>query len=335
VTALAPHTWHAEQWNLLVDANSRDRLPHALLLAGPDGVGKRRFARALVSYLLCSEAVSMTAACGQCRSCKLIAAQTHPDIVWIAPEENSRAIKVDQIRALTDFVGKTSQLGGKKIAVIEPAEAMNINAANALLKNLEEPAGDTHLLLVSDAPGRLLPTIRSRCLQSLFGVPSSGSCLPWLATITGSNASAERLLRLASGRPLAALAMHEGDALTLRDGLRDIWLQLWQQRDCFATASKWMDSEPADVLHWASVWLQDAIRSKSGADESAIGDFESAQYFAKAGHWADQNDVAGLLSKLDHINEIRRQLAAGANPNKQLLLESLAATLVSKHRLQI
>jgi len=321
---------------LLVEANSRVRLTHALLLAGPDGVGKRRFARALANYLLCLDPVAAMGACGQCRSCKLIAAQTHPDMVWIAPEEKSRAIKVDQIRALADFVAKTSHLCGKKIAVIEPAEAMNINAANALLKNLEEPSANTHLLLVSDAPGRLLATVRSRCLQSMFGVPASANCLPWLASITGSNAAAERLLRLAGGRPLTALAMHEGDALTVRDALRDIWLHLWQQRDCFAVASKWMDFESSDVLNWAAIWLQDAIRSQAGADELGIGDVESAQLFAKTGsNWVDQNNAAGLLAKLDYVNEVRRQLAAGANPNKQLLLESLAATLVSKHRLQI
>jgi len=213
---------------------------------------------------------------------------------------------------------------------------MNINAANALLKNLEEPSADTHLLLVSDAPGRLLATVRSRCLQSMFGVPPASACLPWLANITGSNASAERLLRLAGGRPLAALAMHEGDALTVRDALRDIWLQLWSQRDCFAVAAKWMDFESSDVLNWTAIWLQDAIRSHAGADEFGIGDIESAQLFAKAEpNWTDQNNAAGLLTKLDFVNDTRRQLAAGANPNKQLLLESLAATLVSKHRLQI
>jgi DNA polymerase-3 subunit delta' len=335
VTALAPHTWHAGQWTLLSDAHSQGRLPHALLLAGPEGVGKRRFAQALTNYLLCLQPTA-AGACGECRSCRLVAAQTHPDRVWIAPEENSRAVKIDQIRALTDFVAKTSQMGGKKIAVIEPAESMNTNAANALLKNLEEPAGDTHLVLVSDAPGRLLPTIRSRCLQTVFGVPAASDSLSWLVSITGSNVSAERLLRLAGGRPIAALAMHEGDTLTLRDGLREIWLALWQQRDCFSAATRWMEYEHVDVLYWAAVWLQDAIRSKAGADADSISDVESAQHFAKAAqNWVSWNDAAGLLAKLDQVNEIRRQLATGANPNKQLLLENLAANLVSKHRLQI
>lgn len=335
MTALAPHTWHAAQWNLLADANTQGRLPHALLLAGPAGVGKRRFAKALATYLLCLEPTT-AGACRVCRACKLGAADTHPDMAWIAPEETSRAVKIDQIRALADFVGKTAQMGGKKIAVIEPAEAMNINAANALLKSLEEPAGDTHLILISDAPGRLLPTIRSRCLQNAFGVPSTGESLSWLASITGSNASAERLLRLAGGRPLAALAMHEGDALTLRDGLRDIWLVLWQQRDCFSVAVRWMEFEPEDVLYWTAIWLQDAIRNKTGADDGSICDLESAQHFAKTvPNWLGHDDAASLLTKLDHVNEIRRQLASGANPNKQLLLEALASTLVSKHRLQI
>lgn len=342
MTTLMPHTWHSSAWDRLVEARTQHRLPHALLLAGPEGVGKRRFARALANYLLCQQPSAAATgeqwgACGQCRACILFTANSHPDLVWITPEENSKTVKVDQIRALTDFVVKTSQLGGMKIAVIEPAESMNINAANALLKNLEEPGTDMHLVLISDAPGRLLPTIRSRCLQTAFAVPPTEQCLPWLAAATGSNESATRLLSLAGGRPLAALAMHEGDALSVRDGLRDIWFALWQrQRDCFAVAAQWMEFEPADVLAWAALWLQDAIRSAAGGVAESLGDAEVAQRFVpllEAHH--HQGTAVSLLLKLDQVNEIRRQLAMGANPNKQLLLEHLAACLVSKHRRQI
>jgi DNA polymerase-3 subunit delta' len=335
MTLPSAYGWHVGQWHLLVDANQQARLPHALLFAGPAGVGKRRFAHALASYLLCSAPTAEAQACGRCRSCQLIAAQTHPDLLWLAPEDNSRAIKIDQIRGVADFVGKTSQMGGRKIAIIEPAEAMNANAANALLKNLEEPAGDTHLLLVSDAPGRLLPTIRSRCLQTIFGIPPREPSLEWLTPVVGSATVAARLLQLAGGRPLAALAMHEGDALTVRGRLRDIWQALWRD-DCFSIAAKWMEFELTDILDWAAIWLQDAVRHKSGADESAIADSESLQLFMRdESGWLQAGDGASLLARLDHVNEIRRQLASGANPNKQLLLESLAAELASKRRHRI
>src|SRR5690606_26968585 len=149
-------------WQQICAQQAANKLPHALMLAGPKGIGKRHLAEALAHLLLCLAPVEGTP-CGKCRSCQLNHAQPHPDFLMLAPEEGSKAIKVDQVRGLIESLGKTAQQGGYKVLVLEPAEAMNINSANALLKSLEEPANNTLLILVSHTPSAVLPTIRSRC----------------------------------------------------------------------------------------------------------------------------------------------------------------------------
>jgi DNA polymerase-3 subunit delta' len=111
----------------------------------------------------------------------LLKAGSHPDNFVLEPEEADKPIKVDQVRELVAFVVQTAQLGGRKVVLIEPVEAMNVNASNALLKSLEEPSGDTVLLLVSHQPSRLLPTIKSRCQQVACPQPSLAQSQAWLA----------------------------------------------------------------------------------------------------------------------------------------------------------
>jgi len=336
VTTLHPYTWQNRHWSQLLEVVNDDRLPHAMLFSGPEGIGKRRFVSAFAALNLCKGVTREVGhACGECRACIFLSANSHPDLLWIAPEDNSRAIKVDQIRALTDFVYKTSQLGGNKVAVIEPAESMNLNAANALLKVLEEPSRDTFLLLVSDAPARLLATIRSRCLQIGFPVPDESFSLDWLGGITGSKEVANDLLRLSSGRPLAALALHEGNALAMRVALADSWLDLWtRKRTAMSIAASLGEFEIEEVLAWVNLWLQDIVRWQSGAREQVLADSATCLRLVQSGNDTSVPIITDVIAMLDLIADFRRQLARGANPNKQLLLERLATSFVSKHRHQ-
>ena len=148
---LLAYSWQMSQWQDLQRLIVSGRLPHALLLAGPDSIGKLRFARSLAGFLLC-ESPSQLAACGQCRSCHFQIDASNPDYREICPEEGKRQIGIDQVRSLQSFSAQHAHRNdGKKVVVIHPAEAMNVFTANALLKTLEEPSAGTILILLTIA----------------------------------------------------------------------------------------------------------------------------------------------------------------------------------------
>ncbi|MDX1655478.1 MAG: DNA polymerase III subunit delta', partial [Candidatus Competibacteraceae bacterium] len=194
--------WHQPHWQRLAAGVEAGRLPHALLLSGPSGLGKMLFARQLTQSLLCRQPGENLTFCGKCRGCRLLAAGSHPDITRVEPEEPGKPIKVDRVRQLCAFLGQTAR--GYKVALLSPAEAMNPSAANALLKTLEEPPPGSLLLLVTAFPARLPATIRSRCQILAFTPPLRTQALEWLSPrVAGFQAGL--LLDLTGNAPLAAL----------------------------------------------------------------------------------------------------------------------------------
>lgn len=197
--ALLP--WHDTINQQIMASYDSGKLPHALNLVGPEFIGKRHYAQQLARALLCTSP-QQGLACGKCKSCLLCEAGTHPDLMHIAPEATGKALKVDTIRYLQYKFQQTAQQGDKKIAVIGPAEAMNENAANALLKLLEEPPQDTYFILLTHHASKLLPTITSRCQRVSFAVPAESIVLAWL----GEQYAADDV----------AAAMRDGRGLPLR-----------------------------------------------------------------------------------------------------------------------
>ena len=189
---------------------ARDRWPHALLIAGPEGTGKRTLAAHLARALLCESPRGNGAACGECDGCRYVAAGQHPDLLRIEPvdidEEGNQTpadvIRIDAIRRLIDWAQVTSHRRRAKVALIAPAEAMHYAAANALLKTLEEPPPGTMLMLVSHRPGRLPPTIVSRCRKLSATMPAREAALAWLQS--EGVAHSEALLAQAGGAPYRA-----------------------------------------------------------------------------------------------------------------------------------
>ena len=155
--------WMTEEYEQLKSLHANNKLAHAYLFGGQQGLGKQFLASHFARNLLCSD-VSDKQPCGQCRDCELIEAGTHPDLKLIQPE-NSNEIKIDQIRQVIEFVQQTSQRGGYQIVIIRPAEAMNINSANALLKIIEEPNDNTFFILIHNSNENILSTLKSRCLN--------------------------------------------------------------------------------------------------------------------------------------------------------------------------
>lgn len=218
----APYPWQAKPWANLSQAASTGRLPHALLLSGRAGLGKSQFALEFVRFLLCEAKLDATP-CGRCRGCILYVAKNHPDYLHIAPEEEGKAIVIDQIRGLNEFFTLKSHYQGAKVAVIDPAEAMNRAGANALLKILEEPPAGGCVILVANRFEALLPTIRSRCQRIMMDKFDSAIAQDWLRQQAPAEAAEQlnTMLTRGSRAPLSALRdlaskLHETEQLVIR-----------------------------------------------------------------------------------------------------------------------
>ncbi|MGD8274534.1 MAG: DNA polymerase III subunit delta' [Thiohalocapsa sp.] len=322
---LSPLPWQQAQWKAVQSALGADRLGHALLLHGPVGIGKRRFADLIGAALLCAEPKADGLPCGHCDECHLLAAGSHPDLTRLAPDADTKTgeIKVDQVRALCGSQTMTSSRGRRSVYRIAPADAMNNVAANSLLKTLEEPASATLWLLVAETPGNLPATVRSRCQHLAQSVPPAASALAWLQGKLGESgadgADAERLLTLAHGAPLRALALASEADLGGRDRCLDAFLQLSQGRvDPLAVAKAWQSLEPGLVLGWLTGWVSDQLRLQVDPDAAHLSNPDRRGQLAAI---APGISPAAAHRFLQQLYAARAE--AKSTVNKQLLFESL------------
>ena len=301
-----PMPWQQELWRQLQQQFEAGQLPHALLLSGPPDTGKRRLALALARKLLCREPVDGMN-CGQCHACHLSAGGTHGDLCWLEPGEKSRVIKIDQVRTVVEFANKTASFGRRKVIVLAPADSMNSNAANALLKSLEEPAAETYLFLVCHRLQGVPATIRSRCQIRKLATPAREEALDWLDLTTGERAISEQLLTLADGRPMLAESLHLGGGaeqlLALRQGLQGL---MSGQGGVSAVGPLLADLDIEDLLARVGDELRRLLRDSP--PECLSGPRGRAAF-----------------RLLDEVLAIQRAVAGGANPNRQLLVEALLA----------
>ncbi len=315
----APLPWQAAQWRSTWSQQVDRRLPHALLLCGPSGLGKQHFARALVARLLCRQPVADSEipwACGQCRDCRQLFAGTHADWLQIQPETTGGPIKIDQIRELSEFLQRTSQRQGFKLVSLSPADQLNPHAANALLKTLEEPTPGSLLLLISTSPGRLPATVISRCQRLVFGRPETALAENWLRQMVPDIRNPELLLHLAEGAPLLAKTLGEGDRMRRRMDLFKAWQDFLADRQSpEALAEQCLAEDSARNLGWLSSWLRDMIRLKtSGADCPLVND----DLRSPLNSLATPVPPDLLFRRMDRLNELLRLLPTPVN--QQLLL---------------
>ena len=282
MTRSAPiYPWQEQAWAQL--QQMRARLPHAILFYGPAGIGKADFIEAFAQSLLCENVRPDGHACGACASCGWFAQHNHPDYRRVRPEAledepaadgedggetdkkgkssktPSKEIKIEQIRALADFMNISTHRQGLRVVVLYPAEALNMPASNALLKTLEEPPPGTVFLLASNSLDRLLPTILSRCRKFALPMPEHAQALAWLQA-QGVN-DADGWLREQGGAPLAALAQAEGGSREELDALLHVLAQ--PSVDAALRAADKLSKAPlGSLVAWQQRWLYDVFSYK-------------------------------------------------------------------------
>ncbi len=304
---LAPLPWQADHWSRLAELLDADRLPHALMLNGEAGCGKRWLLDAFTARLLCAAPVSGTA-CGECKSCRLLQAGSHSDLMILEPEEGGRLIKIEQVRKLITFASKTPGLGMRKVILIAPAEAMNINAANALLKCLEEPSVSTTMLLLTHNVSALPATIRSRCQLINIASPKPVDSIAWLSSIVGDAKQAQHALTVAGGRPLLAASLFLENTLEDVERARKSVQALFSGSLSPLEMPALVQSLPLEeVLAFMQEGLEVVLKDRSGP--------------------AAGRKVALLFELRDDLARKRRAILAGANPNRQLIIEDYSARM--------
>ncbi len=325
-TPLIPYPWQQPYWQDFLLQYERERLPHALLLSGQQGIGKWHFALTMADYLLCL-APRSGLACGQCRACQLNHGHNHPDKYVLAPEESGKLIKVDQVRQLSTKLAGTAQQGGRKVIVLGPVEQLNTNAANALLKNLEEPTADTFFILISHSASAVMATIRSRCQIRQLTAPEAPVALQWLQEL-GLGGDYTTVLSMAAGAPLTAKDLLENQTI---DQLGSFFggLRRAQQQPSsldIGIVKDWLDIDLTTLLSWWQQLLHRIVTYKFIMPPVSISVGEAHNFthaLAAVLSGAVAANPQWLFRFMDKLQNIKKQSQQGANPNKQLVLEEL------------
>lgn len=322
----APLPWQIASWRRLLEQQRTRKMAHAYLICGEQGIGKFQMIFAFANFLLCLNPGDLKA-CGNCVNCNLGASGNHPDVLVVQPEAGSRDIKIDQIRALAEFVSKTSHSGLMKLIVINRAHHLNSSAANSLLKTLEEPSGNTHIFLVTERADNLPATLRSRCQRLLMQTPSLKEAAQWLEMQGIESSLANRLAIAAGMRPLHALEIAEADDLMGAEDFLECLTAVRQRRTTLQSAVniavKMGDASAVEyLLRTSSIVIRSLLTNAADNDkdkDKLIIDLVKTF----VGKNSTGTTVKHLLLFNLETEKALRQLRSGTNPNAQLLLESL------------
>ncbi len=302
-----------------------ERLPHAILIQSAEGSGELEFAQTAAQSLLCERPRADRRACGECQACAWFSLGNHPDFRLIVPEslgpepaeegaepgkKRSDQIRIEQIREIADFLAVGTHRAGLRVLLVYPAEAMNANTQNALLKSLEEPPPATVFLLVTTQPDRLLPTVRSRCLRFTLPPPEPEGALRWLKE--QGVGQPEEALAAVGGAPLAALksAETEGDRLAFIEGMARTRFDPIALAETVQRVPLW------DLVGWLQRWSFDLLLARAtGRVRYHVGREKSIAEIA------ERCDAAGIASYLRRLAQAK---ALARHPlNAKLFVEDL------------
>jgi DNA polymerase III subunit delta' len=316
--------WLAAELASLTRAYRAQRLPHALLIHEAPGAGGEWLATWLAQLVLCEH--PERAPCFACTGCRRAGLLQHPDLLWLRPLEDSRQLRIEQVRELTAELSLTSHAGGYKVGVLTPADALNHFAANALLKTLEEPPPRTLLVLVATQPSRLPPTVLSRCQRLKLPPPTRAQALEWLGAARGPGNWPGALDTLGDA-PMLAL---EGDADTIAEigaeTHRTLEALAEGRTDPVAAAERWARSELALRLRCFENWLTDRIRRAERAG-AFLAEMRAERYLSGERPFLN---IRGLFGLIDAVRDLRATLDVPLN--RGLALEALFRRLVPAER---
>ena len=309
--------WLAGPIERLRDAGAADRLPHSLLILAAPGLGAAELAAWAGGYVLCEAADRAARPCGACAACALLGADSHPDWHAVRVEPEAQQIKVDQVRDLIERLVQKSYRGGYKVGLIEGAEALNVNGANAFLKTLEEPTARTLLMLTAARSHRLPATVASRCLKLALRAPERESALAWLRASSGEPDGWEVPLALAGGAPLRAVELRRTGVGELDAEMRRALADLAAGTlDLTLLAERWVRSDPAPRVAWLENWVTTRIFAGIGGD----GESQTAEP-VRLPAGARGPKITSMYALLDAVRDCRRLATTGVSP--QLALEAL------------
>ena len=306
--ASAPYPWQELQWQAFNQQMEQQKIPHAFLLIGVEGLGQIALAKQMVAALLCTEQ-HFNQACGHCHSCHIFSAGNHPDHTFIEPEESGKQIKIEQIRRLKDKQELTPTVAKWKTVIISPAENMNINASNSLLKLLEEPQNNTFLLLITAKTEQLPITILSRCQKLVLPPPSQEAAISWLKQQDMQEPQLINLLSLAKGAPLTVLDLEKSDFISQINQIDIDFESLLQgQVNPILLTKSWLSYEPLILFNH----LQKSIKQRvidSGTNEN--------EQMVKR-YWFIYDCIINTIKLLSVSNNI----------NKTLLIEQFMVSII-------
>ena len=318
MNALRPYPWQLKEWGHFQKLLAEDRLAHAIMLTGLRGLGKEQFAHLFAQSIFCLSPSAEGIPCGQCASCHQFQAETLTDFRHVSPEEGVTTITVDQIRGTIDFLELSHEEGRRKIALVSPADWMNVNAANSVLKTLEEPAGDALIILIASQPERLPVTIRSRCQVVHFETPELEEGEAWL--VEQGHSDAGLALAIVGGAPISAkeLLTDQGGTSDFLAVLEGIIGTVSGNKSSHEVVSSWSSYDTETLLNWMVLVSEWFIHLSMGLAVKAV---EKQSLYQTLSQLAGGIDPKSLMVRHEKLLKLKQR--RGVSLNHELLLDHL------------